>query len=250
MSAAIRVRELTKTYSSGVTAVRALDRVDLDVGGGEVVMLCGPSGSGKTTLLSIMGCILRATSGSVRIRGREVTHLSEKQLPRVRLDQIGFIFQGFNLFPTLTAGENVELALDLKGITGKTARLRARQLLDQVNLADKYRSFPADLSGGQKQRVAIARALAGDPEIILADEPTAALDSSSGRMVMEMLRDLARRRSRAVVIVTHDNRVLEYADRIVHIEDGRLIEPLVERGVAHLAGGFSQKGEHMNSYSA
>jgi putative ABC transport system ATP-binding protein len=170
MSAAIRARELTKTYSSGVTAVRALDRVDLDVGSGEVVMLCGPSGSGKTTLLSIMGCILRATSGSVRIRGREVTHLSEKQLPRVRLDHIGFIFQGFNLFPTLTAGENVELALDLKGVTGKTARLRARKLLDQVNLADKYSSFPADLSGGQKQRVAIARALAGDPEIILADE--------------------------------------------------------------------------------
>lgn len=249
MSAAISVRELTKTYSSGSSAVRALDRVSLDVLSGEVMMLMGPSGSGKTTLLSIMGCILRATSGSVRIRDREVTGLSEKQLPRVRLDSIGFIFQGFNLFPTLTAGENVEISLDLKGVRGKTARLRARQLLDQVGLGDKHRSFPADLSGGQKQRVAIARALAGDPEIILADEPTAALDSASGRTVMEMLRDLARRRSRAVVIVTHDNRVLEFADRIVHIEDGKLDERL-DTSAAHLASGPLRQGDHMESYIA
>lgn len=249
MKAAISVRELTKTYSSGATAVHALDGVNLDVASGEVLMLMGPSGSGKTTLLSIMGCILRATSGSVRIRDVEVAHLSEKQLPRVRLDNIGFIFQGFNLFPTLTAGENVELALDLKGVRGKEARLRARRLLEQVNLDDKYRTFPADLSGGQKQRVAIARALAGDPEIILADEPTAALDSHSGRVVMEMLRDLAHRRGRAVVIVTHDNRVLEFADRIVHIEDGKLNEPLAA-DLSHLAGGFIQNGERLNSLSA
>jgi putative ABC transport system ATP-binding protein len=249
MNAAISVNDLTKTYSSGASAVRALDRVSLDVFGGEVVMLMGPSGSGKTTLLSIMGCILWATQGSVRIRGREVTRLSEKQLPRVRLDNIGFIFQGFNLFPTLTAGENVELALDLKGIRGRTARLRARQLLGQVGLDDKRRSFPADLSGGQKQRVAIARALAGDPEIILADEPTAALDSQSGRAVMEMLSNLARLRNRAVVVVTHDNRVLEFADRIVHIEDGRLREH-ISPVVAHLAGDLLQNGDHTNSYSA
>jgi putative ABC transport system ATP-binding protein len=242
MNAAISVRELTKTYSSGAAMVRALDGVNLDVCSGEMLMLVGPSGSGKTTLLSIMGCILRATSGSVRIGGREITRLGEGQLPRVRLDQIGFIFQGFNLFPTLTAGENVELALDLKGIRGKKAQGRAVELLERVGLGDKYRSYPADLSGGQKQRVAIARALAGDPEIILADEPTAALDSRSGRAVIEMLGRLAHERGRAVAIVTHDSRVIELADRTAHIEDGRLFERR-DHTLPHLAGGLTQSGE-------
>jgi putative ABC transport system ATP-binding protein len=172
-----------------------------------------------------MGCILRPTSGSVRIRGREVGALSERELPAVRLENIGFIFQGFNLFPTLTAGENVELALDLKGVRGEAARRRAAALLDQVGLAERYRSFPSDLSGGQKQRVAIARALAGEPHIILADEPTAALDSHSGRGVLEMLRRLAHQERRGVVIVTHDPRALAFADRIVKIEDGRILQP-------------------------
>jgi putative ABC transport system ATP-binding protein len=172
-----------------------------------------------------MGCILRASSGSVKIQGKEVSGLSEREIPRVRLQEIGFIFQGFNLFPTLTAGENVEISLDLHGVRGKRARQRAGELLEQVGLSDKYKAFPADLSGGQKQRVAIARALAGEPAIILADEPTAALDSQSGRVVMKMLKDLAHERGRTVVIVTHDNRVLEYGDRIVHIEDGQLSEP-------------------------
>jgi putative ABC transport system ATP-binding protein len=228
MDTAIAVRNLTKTYESGEAAVQALREVDLDVANGEVVLLMGPSGSGKTTLLSIMGCILRPTSGSVRIRGREVTRLSEKELPRVRLDHIGFIFQGFNLFPTLTAGENVELALDLKSIRGKAARSRAGELLEQVGLSDKYNTFPSDLSGGQKQRVAIARALAGEPDIILADEPTGALDSHSGRTVIEMLRNLARQHGRAVAVVTHDNRTLEFGDRIVQIEDGRIKERSVQ----------------------
>jgi putative ABC transport system ATP-binding protein len=185
------------------------------------MLLMGPSGSGKTTLVSIMGAILRPTSGSVKIQGKEIADLSEKQLPRIRLDHIGFVFQGFNLFPTLSASENVELALDLKGIRGSKASRKAAALLEQVGLGDKLRSFPSDLSGGQKQRVAIARALAGDPEIMLADEPTAALDSHSGRMVMEMIRGLAHDKGRAVVIVTHDNRILEYADRVVRIEDGK-----------------------------
>lgn len=222
MQPAISVRSLTKTYSSGATEVRALDRVDLDVHGGEVVLLMGPSGSGKTTLVSIMGCILRPTSGSVEVRGTEVSSMSERQLPRVRLDHIGFIFQGFNLFPTLTAGENVELSLDLKGVRGRPAKRRAAELLEQVGLGDKYKEWPANLSGGQKQRVAIARALAGEPDIVLADEPTAALDSQSGRVVMDMLRDLAKKRARAVTIVSHDNRILDYADRVVRIEDGRV----------------------------
>jgi len=217
---AISVRNLTKTYTEGAAGVPALRGVDLDVCAGELMLLMGPSGSGKTTLLSIMGCILTATSGSVRIGGREVTTLNEKELPAVRLAQIGFVFQGFNLFPTLTAGENVELMLDLKGIRPNDAKIRSQALLDQVGLGDKYRSFPSNLSGGQKQRVAIARALAGDPQIILADEPTAALDSHTGRNVMELMRKLAHERGRAVVIVTHDPRMVEFADRITHIADG------------------------------
>ena len=222
MQSAIAVQQLTKKYEEGASGTLALRGVDLDVHPGELLMLMGPSGSGKTTLLSIMGCILTATSGSVRIAGREVVGLNEKQLPALRLEHIGFVFQGFNLFPTLTAGENVELMLDLKGVGAAKARKRAQGLLDQVGLSEKYNSFPSDLSGGQKQRVAIARALAGDPGIILADEPTAALDSHTGRTVMEMMSDLAHKRNRAVVIVTHDSRVLSFADRIVRIEDGAI----------------------------
>jgi len=222
MHAAIEVRDLTKKYDDGTAGTLALRGIDVDVHPGELLMLMGPSGSGKTTLLSIMGCILTATSGSIRVDGREVVGLSEKQLPALRLEHIGFVFQGFNLFPTLTAGENVELMLDLKGISAAKAKKRAQELLEQVGLSEKYASFPSDLSGGQKQRVAIARALAGDPGIILADEPTAALDSHTGRTVMEMMSDLAHKRNRAVVIVTHDSRVLNFADRIVRIEDGAI----------------------------
>ena len=220
MNPVIRVRDLKKAYAEGRAGTLALRGVDLDVHAAELLMLMGPSGSGKTTLLSIMGCILGATSGSVRIKGREVVGLRENELPAIRLGQIGFVFQGFNLFPTLSAGENVELMLDLKGIRKSAAKKRSQELLEQVGLADKYGAFPADMSGGQKQRVAIARALAGDPAIILADEPTAALDSHTGRNVMEMMTHLAHEKDRAVVMVTHDSRVLEFADRIVSIEDG------------------------------
>lgn len=225
MQPAISVRQLTKIYDSGTTQVRALDGIDLEVIPGEVVLLMGPSGSGKTTLLSIMGCILTPTSGSVRIVGVEVSRMSEKELPPVRLEHIGFVFQGFNLFPTLTAGENVELMLQLKKVPTVEIKRRARRLLELVGLGDKYQSFPRDLSGGQKQRVAVARALAGDPTIILADEPTAALDSQTGRTVIEMMRNLAHQLGRAVVIVTHDSRLVEFADRTVRLEDGVLVVP-------------------------
>ncbi|NWF83293.1 MAG: ABC transporter ATP-binding protein [Bryobacteraceae bacterium] len=215
----IRIENLVKSYGAGNAQVHALRGVSLEVQSSEILMLMGPSGSGKTTLLSIMGCILRATSGSVRIGGKEIVGLPESKLPRVRLEHFGFVFQGFNLFPALTARENVELAFKLKGL-----KPRAAELLERVGLGDKLNTYPRDLSGGQKQRVAIARALAGDPPIILADEPTAALDSQSGQTVMEILAGLARERNRSVVMVTHDNRVLHYADRIIRIEDGLIAE--------------------------
>ncbi len=224
MNRAIQVLGVTKTFAEGAAVVRALNGISFHVENGELILLMGPSGSGKTTLLSIMGCILRPTAGSVAIHGREVTGLDERELPRVRLAHIGFVFQGFNLFPALTALENVELALDLRGIGKREASRRANEVLEQVGLRDKLHTYPADLSGGQKQRVAIARALVGEPQIILADEPTAALDSVSGRAVIELLRELAHARSRAVVLVTHDNRILSYADRIAHIEDGRIVD--------------------------
>jgi putative ABC transport system ATP-binding protein len=223
MDTVIQIRDVVKHYGSGASQVRALQGVDLDVRAGEVLALMGPSGSGKTTLLSIMGCILRATAGSVRIAGREMVGLPESELPRVRLQHFGFIFQGFNLFPALTARENVEIALDLKRAPRRQACGRAEELLAGVGLAEKAGSHPADLSGGEKQRVAIARALAGDPPVILADEPTAALDSASGKTVMTILSSLAHQRARAVVIVTHDPRVLGYADRVVRMADGRML---------------------------
>lgn len=221
MTSMIEIESLYKTYGEGQTAVNAINNISMTVAKGEVMMMLGPSGSGKTTLLSVMGGILRATSGSVKIAGTEIVGMSERQLPKVRLENIGFIFQGFNLFPALTAVENVEIALELRrGIANK--RKRSSELLEAVGLSDKLKSYPSDLSGGQKQRVAIARALAGAPPIILADEPTAALDSVSGRIVMDLLSNLAHKEGRAVVIVTHDARVLEYGDRTIHIADGRI----------------------------
>jgi putative ABC transport system ATP-binding protein len=229
---AIVVARVSKTYGTGPTAVRALVDVSLDVHAGEVLLMMGPSGSGKTTLLSIMGGILDASGGSVRLRGEELVGMPERERPRLRRTHIGFVFQGFNLFPALTALENVALALDVRGEHGAEARARARAALERVGLGDKIGTHPADLSGGQKQRVAIARALVGDPTIVLADEPTAALDSVSGRSVLELLRDLARGAGRAIVLVTHDSRATAYADRIVSIEDGRLRHGAFEGGPA------------------
>ena len=223
MDSVLKAVGLTKTYSQGEAAMRALDDVSIQLWGGELALFVGPSGSGKTTLLSILGCILRPTSGTLRVMGRDVSALSEGDLPAVRRNHIGFIFQGFNLFPTLTAEANVALALDVRGVPRREAHDRAASLLDLVGLGGKRHAFPADLSGGQKQRIAIARALAADPPIILADEPTAALDSHSGRVVMDLLQQLAHDRGRAVAIVTHDNRMLGYADRTVKMEDGRIV---------------------------
>jgi len=219
--AVVQLRGVAKVYADDRSAP-ALDDVNLDIRRGEVTLLMGPSGSGKTTLISIIGGILRPSSGSVTIAGTEISELDEGRRPAVRRRHIGFVFQSFNLMPCLTAAENVEAALKLKGVRGSQASTAARELLNLVGLSHKYDAFPADLSGGEKQRVAIARALSGNPGIILADEPTAALDSASGRIVMEKLRDLAQVQGRAVLIVTHDDRILDYAHRIIRIADGRI----------------------------
>jgi putative ABC transport system ATP-binding protein len=219
---AVALRGVGKTYRAGKNAFVALSSIDLDIAPGAVTALMGPSGSGKTTLLSIIGCILRPTTGAVVIDGRDVARLGEAERSAVRLARIGFVFQGYNLFPTLTARQNVALVLELKRVRRRDMRRRAEELLDAVDLADKAESYPADLSGGQKQRVAIARALAGDPSLLLADEPTAALDLQTGRRIMGLFRKLARDMRRAVVVVTHDSRILDLADRVVALDDGRI----------------------------
>jgi putative ABC transport system ATP-binding protein len=238
-SIVIRARGLSKVYGAGGTELRALSDVNLEIRSGQLTLLMGPSGSGKTTLLSILGCILRASSGNLELLGEEITALPESALPRLRRDLIGFVFQGFNLFPALSAAENVALALDLRGATPKAARRRAEELLIAVDLKERMHAFPEELSGGQKQRVAIARALAGDPPVLLADEPTAALDSTSGRTVIELLRRLAHQHARAVVMVTHDPRVLSYGDRILHLEDGRLVHEELPGAGSALSASFA-----------
>jgi putative ABC transport system ATP-binding protein len=182
----------------------------------------GPSGSGKTTLLSIMGCILTPSSGEVTIAGQRVRARHEAQLREIRRRRIGFVFQQYNLFPALSALENVEYSLNVKGMAGREARREARRVLEQVGLGDRLRFLPRDLSGGQKQRVAIARALAGSPPVLLADEPTANLDSETGARVLELFREIARREDKAVVIVTHDAKVRAVADRVLGMHDGRI----------------------------
>jgi len=213
---------VSKSYGQGDTAVAALQEADLDIFPGEILLIEGPSGSGKTTLLSILGLVLKASAGEVWIDGRDVAPLPERELASVRAAHFGFIFQGFNLFPALTALENVALAIRMKGTRGVKPVPEARRLLTAVGLADRMNYLPANLSGGQKQRVAIARALGGDPPIILGDEPTAALDTRTALGVMDLLRSLARDQGRAVVVVTHDPRLERYADRVARVEDGRV----------------------------
>lgn len=217
----IRVEGVTKTYGHGDAAVRVLHGIDLSLRQGELTLVMGPSGSGKTTLVSILGLLLRPTSGRVIVEGQDVTGLDEGRLPLVRRRQLAFVFQAFNLFEALTAQENVELGLSLAGLDGAEKAERARALLDLVGLGDRTHHVPQDLSGGQKQRVSIARALGSPGRILLADEPTGALDSENGRRVMGLLRGAADE-GRAVVVVTHDPRLEALADRIVRIEDGRV----------------------------
>lgn len=211
-----------KTYGTGETAVAALAHATLDIVPGEVTLIEGPSGSGKTTLISILGLLLKPTAGEVWIEGKDTAKLGERDLPGLRARNFGFVFQGFNLFPALTAVENVAMAIQMKDPRFKKPKDEAKRLLEIVGLGPRMHHVPADLSGGQKQRVAIARALGGNPPIIVGDEPTAALDTKTALSVMELLRDLATTQKRAVVVVTHDPRLERFADRVVRVEDGAI----------------------------
>jgi putative ABC transport system ATP-binding protein len=216
----LHAQGVSKHFQEGREVVTVLKGIDFSVERGEIVSLEGPSGSGKTTFLSILGCILTPSNGEVVIEG---TKVDEKSLAAVRRKSLGFVFQQFNLFPSLTAIENVEYALNVKGVKGRDARTEAARVIEAVGLGDRQHFLPRELSGGQKQRVAIARALAGSAPILLADEPTANLDSTVGTQVLEMFRALAKQENRALVIVTHDPKVRTIADRVVKIQDGELV---------------------------
>lgn len=218
--AALVATGLEKTFGEGDIKVRAIRGIDLEVARGEVVLIMGPSGSGKTTLLSMLGAMMRPTKGSVVVDGVDIATLPEKKLPRFRARSFGFVFQDFNLLSALTAQENVEYALNLAGTNGRGAHERARILLTKLGLEDRLRFRPEKLSGGEKQRVALSRAMANEPAVILADEPTANLDSKIGHEIARLLRKAADEQRRSVLIVSHDTRLKDIADRVLWLEDG------------------------------
>jgi len=221
----VEIRNLVKDYPLGNTVVHALRGIDLDIPQGSFMSIVGPSGSGKTTLLNIIGCVDTATSGTVRVGGEETTTLSDRKLTHLRLRTIGFIFQTFNLVPVLTALENVEFPLLLQGgLSNTEVREKARQLLSSVGLSDHEKHKPAELSGGQRQRVAIARALVAGPSLVLADEPTANLDSETGESILQLMQTMNAERGTTFVFSTHDPQVLRYAKTVVRIHDGRFVE--------------------------
>jgi putative ABC transport system ATP-binding protein len=214
------VRDVSKRFGDGDTAVTAVHDVSLAVEPGEVVLIMGPSGSGKTTLLSMMGALLKPTAGSIDLDGTAISELSERRLPDIRLRQFGFIFQDFNLLSALTVIENVSMVAELAGLKRRAAREKSNALLTELGLGARLDFLPEKLSGGEKQRVAIARALINDPALILADEPTANLDSKIGHEIMRLLRRIAKEQGRSVVIVSHDQRIRDIADRVLWLEDG------------------------------
>lgn len=221
MSALVEIRDMCKVYNPGENEVRALDHVDVSIGEGEFVAIIGQSGSGKSTLMNMLGCLDVPTSGTYMLHGKDVSHLEDNELSDIRNKEIGFIFQGFNLIPNLTALENVELPLIYRGV-GKRKRLQlAEEALTKVGLKDRMEHKPAEMSGGQQQRVAIARAIAQAPPIILADEPTGNLDSGSTAEIMQIMKDL-HKEGRTIILITHDNEIAARAERIIKIKDGRI----------------------------
>jgi putative ABC transport system ATP-binding protein len=219
---AVKFQDVTKTYQMGELTVHALRGVDLEIQQGEFVVVVGPSGSGKTTTLNLVGGLDSPTSGTLWVEGTDIAGYDEKRLTDYRRQQIGFIFQFFNLIPTLTARENVEFALELVEKDGREVRQRAQELLELVGLGERADHFPSQLSGGEQQRVAIARALAKDPPILLADEPTGNLDFRMGQKVLRVMQDLNRQEGRTVILVTHNTAIGAMADRIVRLRDGQV----------------------------
>ena len=230
---AVHCEGVTKEFGSGGTQVMALRGADLDVYTGQMTLLVGPSGCGKTTLLSVIAGILEPTDGLVSVLGEDLGALSSREIVRFRQRNIGFIFQQFNLLPALNAVENVAVPLIIAGVARRKAIRRAQLVCEQVGLTDRMHALPVDLSGGQQQRVAIARALVHEPALLVCDEPTSALDAVNGRLIMELLHDVALQPNRAVIVVTHDNRVFGFGNRIAYMEDGRIVrteEQQVHRG--------------------
>ena len=219
----IDVRGLEKSFGSGENRIHVLKQVNFQARNGEITMLVGPSGCGKTTLLSAIAGTLRVESGEIRVFGHSLEKMSGGALTRFRSQKIGFIFQQFNLIPTLTIAENVGVPLLIQGFSSGKALKRSREILDKVGLGNRWKERPNKLSGGQQQRVAIARALVHEPPLVICDEPTAALDAQNGEIVMDLFRQVARSAERSVIIVTHDNRIFSYADRIAHMDDGEII---------------------------
>lgn len=219
----IDLRNITKVYDMGAIQVEVLRGITLNVNEGDFISIMGPSGSGKSTLMNIIGCLDVPTRGEYYLDGKEISTYNEKQLSKIRNEKIGFIFQKFNLLPKLTAYENVELPLIYRGMEGKERKARTLEALEKVGLADRMTHNPTELSGGQQQRVAIARALAGEPPIILADEPTGNLDSKSGMDVMNLIRQLSEE-GKTIVLITHDSDIAEYAHKTIVIKDGMLLD--------------------------
>jgi putative ABC transport system ATP-binding protein len=222
LTPALEMEAVRKVYESGDDEVVALDHADLTVGSDEILALVGPSGSGKTTLCSIAGGILAPSSGTVVVGGRDISNYSSRQLTEFRREMVGFVFQTVNLIPFLTARENLLVVDELGRRTGREARKRADTLLKELGLEDRANNLPSQLSGGQKQRVAIGRALMNDPVLVLFDEPTSALDSKLGEQVVKLIRQEMKSRGTAAIIVTHDERITQHADRTAHISDGRI----------------------------
>jgi putative ABC transport system ATP-binding protein len=222
--AAVQVRGLSKAFETGAQRVTALRSIDWDVEPGRMSMIVGPSGCGKTTLLSIIAGVLDGDEGRVSVFGHDLAAMGDRAKTRFRARHIGFVFQQYNLLPALTAAENAAVPLVLAGWAWPRALKRAREVLDRLGMGNRTESLPSQLSGGQQQRVAISRALAHEPSLLVCDEPTAALDHQTGHAVMELLREAVVRPDRAVIVVTHDNRIFSYGDRIVHMDDGRIVK--------------------------
>lgn len=218
----IEVKNLTKVFGSGHTAVTAVNNVELKIEPGDILLIMGPSGSGKTTLISMLGTLMRPTSGTVLLDSKDVSKMSDNELASLRLHKLGFMFQSFNLLSALTAEQNVVVPLKLAGTNKQESKDKARGLLEKLHLGKRLNNLPKNLSGGEKQRVAVARALANNPKLILADEPTANLDTKTGNEVMQLLCNTACSENRAVIIVSHDVRLKEVAKRVITIEDGKL----------------------------